>query len=138
MIPHTLVLEPGLRVAKVYNGYWFFGRPTVEELCYDLCEVPWCCRPDGLSSAEHRAAWATVQGGEAGGEGSRHGDADELPVGTAYGACIRRKQPASAPAGSARTSRRRLPPCTLPVRPANVRLRLSSRSSARNGQQSPV
>ena len=28
MIPHTLVLEPGLRVAKVYNGYWFFGRPT--------------------------------------------------------------------------------------------------------------
>jgi peroxiredoxin len=30
MIPHTLVLEPGLRVYKIYNGYWFFGRPTVE------------------------------------------------------------------------------------------------------------
>jgi peroxiredoxin len=28
MIPHTLVLEPGLRVYKIYNGYWFFGRPT--------------------------------------------------------------------------------------------------------------
>src|ERR1041384_3467200 len=30
MIPHTLVLEPGLRVYKIYNGYWFFGRPTEE------------------------------------------------------------------------------------------------------------
>src|SRR5262249_6121991 len=32
MIPHTLVLEPGLRVYKIYNGYWFFGPPTVQEL----------------------------------------------------------------------------------------------------------
>src|SRR5437762_1748128 len=31
MIPHTVVLEPGLRIHKIYNGYWFFGRPTVEE-----------------------------------------------------------------------------------------------------------
>ena len=28
MIPHTIVLEPGLIVFKVYNGYWYFGRPT--------------------------------------------------------------------------------------------------------------
>jgi hypothetical protein len=28
MIPHTLVLEPGLRVYKIYDGYWFFGRPN--------------------------------------------------------------------------------------------------------------
>ena len=32
MIPHTIVLEPGLVIYKVYMGYWFFGRPTVEEL----------------------------------------------------------------------------------------------------------
>src|SRR5436309_498802 len=32
MIPHTLVLEPGLVIYKSYNGYWFFGRPTLEEL----------------------------------------------------------------------------------------------------------
>jgi hypothetical protein len=31
MIPHTLVLEPGLIVHKIYYGYWFFGRPTIEE-----------------------------------------------------------------------------------------------------------
>jgi peroxiredoxin len=31
MIPHTIVLEPGLGVFKVYNGYWFWGRPTLED-----------------------------------------------------------------------------------------------------------
>jgi peroxiredoxin len=36
MIPHVIVLEPGLVIFKVYNGYWFFGRPTVEELRQDL------------------------------------------------------------------------------------------------------
>ena len=28
MIPHVIVLEPGLVIYKIYNGYWFFGRPT--------------------------------------------------------------------------------------------------------------
>jgi peroxiredoxin len=59
MIPHTLVLEPGLRVYKIYNGYWFFGRPTVEELRLDLRAVLQRCRPDwDISGAEQRTAWA--------------------------------------------------------------------------------
>jgi peroxiredoxin len=59
MIPHTLVLEPGLRVYKLYNGYWFFGRPTVEELRLDLRETLRRCRPDwDISLAAERAAWA--------------------------------------------------------------------------------
>jgi peroxiredoxin len=58
MIPHTLVLEPGLRVFKIYNGYWFFGRPTVEELRHDLRAVLQRCRPDWeISSPGQRAAW---------------------------------------------------------------------------------
>jgi len=58
MIPHSLVLEPGLRVYKIYNGYWFFGRPTVEELRLDLRAVLQRCRPDwDIVSAEQRAAW---------------------------------------------------------------------------------
>jgi peroxiredoxin len=58
MVPHTLVLEPGLRVYKVYDGYWFFGRPTVEELRLDLRAVLRRCRPDWtLRGAEQRAAW---------------------------------------------------------------------------------
>src|SRR5215213_11225330 len=59
MIPHTVVLEPGLRVFKIYNGYWFFGRPTVEELRRDLRDVLRRCRPDwNISSTEQREAWA--------------------------------------------------------------------------------
>jgi peroxiredoxin len=30
MIPHVVVLEPGLVVFKIYNGYWFFVQPTLE------------------------------------------------------------------------------------------------------------
>ena len=29
MIPHTLVLKPGLVIHSIYNGYWFWGRPSV-------------------------------------------------------------------------------------------------------------
>jgi peroxiredoxin len=58
MIPHTLVLEPGLVVYKIYNGYWFFGRPTVEELRLDLRALLRKCRPDwDITAAELRAAW---------------------------------------------------------------------------------
>jgi len=59
MIPHTLVLEPGLRVYRIYNGYWFFARPTVEELRLDLRAVLQRCRPDwDITTAEQGAAWA--------------------------------------------------------------------------------
>ena len=59
MIPHTIVLEPGLVVYKIYNGYWFFGRPTIEELRADLRAVLKKCRPDwDLADAELKAAWA--------------------------------------------------------------------------------
>jgi len=58
MIPHTLVLEPGLRIYSLYNGYWFFGRPTVEELRLDLREVLRRCRPDWeIGSPAQRVAW---------------------------------------------------------------------------------
>ena len=36
MIPHVFVLEPGLVIHKIYNGWWYVGRPTVEELRMDL------------------------------------------------------------------------------------------------------
>jgi peroxiredoxin len=58
MIPYTFVLEPSLRIFKMYNGYWFFGRPTVEELRHDLREVLKRCRPDwDIQTAEQKAAW---------------------------------------------------------------------------------
>ena len=58
MIPHTLVLEPGLIIYKIYMGYWFFGRPTVEELRQDLRAVLKKYRPDwDITIPELRAAW---------------------------------------------------------------------------------
>lgn len=56
MIPHTLVLEPGLKVFKVYNGYWFWGRPTPHELHLDLRAVSERIRPDWrIDTPEMRA-----------------------------------------------------------------------------------
>jgi peroxiredoxin len=59
MIPHTVVLEPKLKVFKIYNGYWFFGRPTVEELRHDLRAILRSCRPDwDITRPELKAAWS--------------------------------------------------------------------------------
>ena len=58
MIPHTIVLEPGLLIHKIYMGYWFFGRPTVEELRQDLRAILKKCRPDwDISAPELKTAW---------------------------------------------------------------------------------
>jgi peroxiredoxin len=58
MIPHTIVLEPGLVIYKIYMGYWFFGRPSVEELRQDLRAVTKKCRPDwDITRPELQAAW---------------------------------------------------------------------------------
>jgi peroxiredoxin len=38
-VPHTLILSPGLKVEKVYVGYWFWGRPSPEQLWLDLQEL---------------------------------------------------------------------------------------------------
>jgi hypothetical protein len=58
MIPRVIVLEPGLVVYKVYDGYWFFGRPTLEDLRQDLRAMLKNCRPDwDITTPELRAAW---------------------------------------------------------------------------------
>jgi peroxiredoxin len=58
MIPHTLVLKPGLVVHKIYNGYWYWGRPSVANLHDDLREVTSEIRPDwDLSTPGLREAW---------------------------------------------------------------------------------
>jgi peroxiredoxin len=58
MIPHTIVLKPGLVVHKVYNGYWFWGRPSFVDLWNDLRAVTREVRPDwDLSAPGLRDAW---------------------------------------------------------------------------------
>jgi len=58
MIPYTFVLEPALTIYKIYMGYWFFGRPTEEDLRQDLRAVLQRCRPDwDIETPEMKAAW---------------------------------------------------------------------------------
>ena len=35
-IPYTFVLDAEQKIYKIYNGWWYVGRPTVEELRHDL------------------------------------------------------------------------------------------------------
>ena len=58
MIPHVVVLEPELIIHKIYCGYWFLGRPTMEELRMDLRAVSKKCRPDwDITTLEMKQAW---------------------------------------------------------------------------------
>ena len=68
MIPHTLVLKPGLIVHSLYNGYRFWGRPSIIDLWRDLRAATSETRPDwDLSTPRLREAWA------AGGYSPLHG-----------------------------------------------------------------
>jgi peroxiredoxin len=59
MIPHTLVLTPGLAIHSVYDGYWFWGRPSLDDLWRDLRAASAETRPDwDLSTPALREAWA--------------------------------------------------------------------------------
>jgi peroxiredoxin len=58
MIPHTFVLEPGLIIHSMYNGYWYWGRPGPEDLRRDLREVTMKVRKDwDLGKPGLREAW---------------------------------------------------------------------------------
>jgi peroxiredoxin len=44
--PAAFSLYPDLRIHRAYNGYWFWGRPTLEELRQDLRAITMAIRPD--------------------------------------------------------------------------------------------
>jgi peroxiredoxin len=45
-VPAVFTLLPDLEIHQAYNGYWFWGRPTKEELRSDLREITRAIRPD--------------------------------------------------------------------------------------------
>ena len=58
MIPHTIFLEPGLIVHSIYTGYWYWGRPTPEELRQTFRAISRKCRPDwDLGDPAVHEAW---------------------------------------------------------------------------------
>jgi peroxiredoxin len=80
MVPHTFVLKPGRVVHTVYDGYWFWGRPSVDELWRDLRSASAEIRPDwDLDAPGLREAW------DSGDRSSFHGwnRKDRLEQGTA-------------------------------------------------------
>jgi peroxiredoxin len=75
MIPHTLVLKPGLVIHTIYNGYWFWGRPSTDDLWLDLRAASREVRPDwDLSKPGLREAW------EAGDKSLFHGYSKRSPA----------------------------------------------------------
>jgi hypothetical protein len=58
MIPYTFVLEPGLVIHSMYNGYWYWGRPGAEDLRRDLREATMKIRSDwDLGTPGLRESW---------------------------------------------------------------------------------
>ncbi len=45
-LPSAFTLFPDLRIHGAYNGYWFWGRPTHEELRQDMRAITREIRPD--------------------------------------------------------------------------------------------
>ena len=53
-IPHTFVLDSERIIHKIYMGWWYVGRPTVEEIQMDMRAVI-SRRPDWEYHADWRA-----------------------------------------------------------------------------------
>ena len=45
-VPAVFTLFPDLTVHRAYDGYWFWGRPTLEELRQDMRAITQAVRPD--------------------------------------------------------------------------------------------
>ncbi|AOB38213.1 AhpC/TSA family protein [Bordetella parapertussis] len=59
MVPHTLLLASGLEIRRIWNGYYYWGRPSTAELHDALREVTRDIRPDwDLSDPELKRRWA--------------------------------------------------------------------------------
>jgi peroxiredoxin len=57
-VPHTLVLAPGLVIDKIYVGYWFWGRPSPNQLWEDLQDLHRRIKPDyDPTTPAARATW---------------------------------------------------------------------------------
>lgn len=62
-VPHTVVCEPGsLKIAKVYVGYWYWGRPSAYQLWQDLQELTMRVKSDyDPTTAAAKRAWVAAK-----------------------------------------------------------------------------
>ncbi len=45
-LPSAFALTPDLRIHSAYHGYWYWGRPTAEEIRADMRAITMAIRPD--------------------------------------------------------------------------------------------
>jgi peroxiredoxin len=45
-VPAVAAIGPDLQIHAAYNGYWYWGRPTLDELVRHLREISRALRPD--------------------------------------------------------------------------------------------
>lgn len=58
MIPHTLLLKPNLVIHRIWNGYYYWGRPSTAELHDELRTLTRAIRADwDLSDPELKQRW---------------------------------------------------------------------------------
>jgi peroxiredoxin len=58
MIPHTFLLAPQLKIRRIWNGYYYWGRPSIGELYSELRELTRDIRPDwDLSKPDLKRQW---------------------------------------------------------------------------------
>jgi peroxiredoxin len=50
-VPAVFTLFPDLTIHRAYDGYWFWGRPTAEELRRDMREISAAIRADWVAPA---------------------------------------------------------------------------------------
>jgi len=61
-VPHTVLLAPGLKIDKIYVGYWFWGRPSIYQLWEDLQDLFRRTKPDfDPLVREVKAEWLASQ-----------------------------------------------------------------------------
>jgi peroxiredoxin len=61
-VPHTVLLAPGLKIDKIYVGYWFWGRPSIYQLWEDLQDLFRRTKADfDPLVPEVKAAWLALQ-----------------------------------------------------------------------------
>jgi len=64
VVPHTLVLAPGLVIEKVYVGYYFWGRPSIYRLWEDIGDLLRRIKSDfDPTTPKARAEWEASQNG---------------------------------------------------------------------------
>ena len=56
------MLSPGLKIEKVYVGYWFWGRPSPYQLWEDLQELSMRIKADfDPTTAAAKRAWEALK-----------------------------------------------------------------------------